>query len=348
MDAFFASVEQRDNPALRGKPVVVGGNPNSRGVVAAASYEARKYGIHSAMPCATAYRLCPEAIFVPHRFDAYKEASRIIRGIFHEYTDLVEPLSLDEAFLDVTDPMIGPPSATLIGKEIKEKINAATQLTASAGISFNKFLAKMASDLNKPDGLSLIRPDQAMEFAAQLPIHKFFGIGKKTAEKMISLGIHNGADLRERSREELTRRFGKAGGYYYRISRGQDDRPVNPHRETKSISTEDTFREDLTDMDALNVKLDELSESLHRRLTKANKWGRTVTLKVKYHDFTNATRSQSFSYPIKDLNEIAVAAKMLLTRTEAGDKAIRLLGVGVSNFPGVKKARKGGQLEIEF
>lgn len=348
MDAFFASVEQRDNPALRGKPVVVGGSPNSRGVVAAASYEARKYGIHSAMPCITAYRLCPEAIFVPHRFDAYKEASRIIRGIFHEYTSLVEPLSLDEAFLDVTQPLQGPPSATLIAREIKQKITDATQLTASAGISYNKFLAKMASDLHKPDGISLIRPDQALEFTAALPIHKFFGIGAKTAEKMKKLGIHTGADLRERSREELIRRFGKVGSYYYRISRGEDSRRVNPHRETKSISTEDTFREDLTDLDALNVKIDELSENLFRRCKKADLWGKTVTLKVKYHDFANATRSQSFSNPVTELNEIAATAKLLLTRTEAGKKAIRLLGVGVSNFPGISKPGPGGQLKIEF
>ena len=348
MDAFFASVEQRDNPELRGKPVVVGGSPNSRGVVAAASYEARKYGIHSAMPCATAYRLCPHAIFVRHRFDAYKEASRIIRGIFHEYTNLVEPLSLDEAFLDVTHPKKGPESATLIAKEIKQRIKEATQLTASAGISFNKFLAKMASDLHKPDGLSLIRPEHAADFTAQLPIHKFFGIGKKTAAKMEALGIHTGADLRARSREELIRRFGKVGKYYYKISRGQDDRVVNPHRETKSISIEDTFGEDLTDMDALKVKIDDLTEGLYRRLQKADKWGRTITLKVKYHDFTNATRSQSFPYPVTDLNEIATTGKELLLKTEAGEKAIRLLGIGTSNFPGIEKPGPGGQLQIEF
>jgi DNA polymerase-4 len=254
MDAFYAAVEQRDFPELRGKPVAVGGSAK-RGVVASASYEARKYGVRSAMPSITAKRQCPDLIFVKHRFDVYKEVSQQIRAIFLEYTDLVEPLSLDEAFLDVTEPKKGPLSATLIAQEILYRINQTTNLTASAGISFNKFLAKVASDINKPNGYKVIPPDEAIPFLEQLKIEKFFGIGKVTAKKMHKMGIHRGADLKKMTEIKLVTYFGKAGRHYYRIVRADDKRPVNPNRIRKSIGAERTFSEDISDLAEMKERL---------------------------------------------------------------------------------------------
>lgn len=331
MDAFYASVEQRDHPEYRGKPLAVGGS-RERGVVAAASYEARKFGVHSAMPSMTAYRLCPEIIFVKPRFEEYKEVSRQIRKIFYQYTDLVEPLSLDEAYLDVTENKMGIPSATLIAREIRSAIKAETQLTASAGISINKFLAKVASDINKPDGVTLIPPSGALSFLESLPIEKFFGIGKVTAAKMKKLGIHTGADLKERSELELARKFGKAGRHYYRIVRAIDNRRVQPDRPSKSVSAENTFRKDVTDPSVMLDFLAPITESVVKRLSKIDTAGRTVTLKIKYHDFTIATRSKTFSTYLNQYDEIYEVIGLLLQQPEPPVKAVRLLGVGVSNL----------------
>ena len=297
MDAFFASVEQRDNPELRGKPVAVGGS-RERGVVAAASYEARKYGVYSAMPSAIAYRKCPNIIFVKHRFDVYKDVSNQIRKIFLDYTDLVEPLSLDEAYLDVTSNKKCMTSATLIAKEIRQRIKESTQLTASAGISINKFLAKTASDINKPDGITLIKPDEAERFIESLKIEKFHGIGKVTAKKMSRMGIHTGSDLKTKSLPFLQKNFGKAGIYYYNISRGIDDRIVNPNRIRKSLSIENTFDRNLTSLAEVKYELDNLSTSLFIRIEKSKSYGKTLTIKLKFDDFTQITRSKTIILPI--------------------------------------------------
>jgi DNA polymerase-4 len=298
MDAFYASVEQRDRPEIEGKPVIVGGDPNSRGVVAACSYEAREFGIHSAMPSATAYKLCPEAVFIRPRFDAYRAVSSEIREIFYEYTDLVEPLSLDEAFLDVTENFKGMPSATLIAREIRKKIYEKTgKLTASAGVSFNKFLAKVASDINKPDGITVITPEMADEFIDKLPIRNFFGVGKVTEEKMLNLGIKTGADLKKYKKEQLIQIFGKSGGYFYDIAHGMDDRPVEPNRIRKSIGKETTFSEDIDDTDQMIEILDDIAVKLENSLIKREAKGRTITLKVKYFDFQSITRSITIDEP---------------------------------------------------
>ena len=296
MDAFYASVEQRDDPSLRGLPVAVGGG-GARGVVMAASYEARKFGVRSAMPGFKARRLCPDLIFVKTRFDAYKTVSRQIREVFLGYTDLIEPLSLDEAFLDVTGPKRGGPIATEIAAAIKAEIREKTELTASAGVSYNKFLAKIASDLEKPDGLTVIRPDQAEAFIATLPVERFFGVGPVTAKKMTSSGIHTGQDLRDRSEAELVRLFGKAGHHYHRISRGIDEREVKPDRPHKSIAAETTFEADLTDPKEMLQRLQPLAERVIERSNAAKAYGRTVTLKIKYRDFTINTRPAHVGSP---------------------------------------------------
>lgn len=330
MDAFFASVEQRDNPEYRGLPLIVGGDPQGRGVVAACSYEARRFGIHSAMPCSRAYRLCPQAIFVRPRFDAYKAVSRQIQAIFNEYTPLVEPLSLDEAYLDVTDCRQCAGSATLIAQEIKRRILAQTGLTASAGVSYNKFLAKTASDVNKPDGLFVILPEQGADFVAELDIGRFYGVGPVTEARMRELGINSGADLRDRSLPELEQAFGKAGHYYHQIARGIDHRSVEPDRPRKSIGAENTFAQDLTDLPAMRVELDSLADQVARLLQARQLAARRVTLKVKYNDFRINTRSQTCPLALSRAAAIAEIAGDLLGRTEAGRQPVRLLGVSVA------------------
>ncbi|MFK7971630.1 MAG: DNA polymerase IV [Bacteroidia bacterium] len=331
MDAFFASVEQRDFPELRGKPVAVGGG-GMRGVVAAASYEARVFGVRSAMPSVTAKRLCPDLIFVKHRFDVYKEVSQQVRDIFYSYTDLVEPLSIDEAYLDVTENHFGIDSAIQIAKEIKTKIHEATNLTASAGVAQNKFLAKIASDLHKPDGITFIPPEKALEFIDQLPIGKFYGVGKKTGEKMKRLNIHTGADLRAWTELELAQRFGKAGRHYYRMVRAIDDRPVRPHRPRKSLSAERTFFEDLATETEMLEALDHIASKVEERLAKGNFSGYTVTLKIKYHDFEQRTRSQTVAFAVSKKSQLMLIAKELLHRPAFPEKPVRLLGLGVSNW----------------
>ena len=333
MDAFYASVEQRDHPEYRGKPLVVGGLPEGRGgVVATASYEARNFGIRSAMPSKQALQLCPHALFVRPRFEAYKEVSRQIREIFSRYTDLIEPLSLDEAYLDVTHDKLNIGSALEIAKQIKDAIRDELQLTASAGVSINKFVAKIASDINKPDGLKFIGPSAIQAFMENLPVGKFHGVGKVTAEKMKKMGLHTGADLKQLSEEELVRSFGKTGRFYYRIVRGVDEREVQPHRETKSLAAEDTFPVDLTTTAEMEVQLDRIALLVCSRLEKYNLKGRTVTLKIKYSDFRQITRNRSFSAPIADLETISATAKQLLASTSPEEKKIRLLGISLSNF----------------
>ena len=297
MDAFYASVEQRDNPELRNKPVAVGGS-SDRGVVAAASYEARTFGVQSAMPSVIAFRRCPDIIFVRPRFDVYAQVSRQIRAIFYEYTDLVEPLSLDEAYLDVTSNKKGMPSATLIAREIKKRIKDETGLTASAGISINKFLAKVASDQDKPDGLYLIQPESAQAFVDNLAINKFHGIGKVTAKKMHDLGIERGKDLKKWELSRLVQVFGKAGKNYYNICRGNDQREVEPNRPRKSVGAEDTFETDLTSLEEMKSELERIGEIVFNRVKKAEAFGRTLTLKLKYSDFKQITRSKNIKYTI--------------------------------------------------
>ncbi|GAB3925076.1 DNA polymerase IV [Mucilaginibacter myungsuensis] len=333
MDAFYASVEQRDNPDLRGKALVVGGSPEGRGgVVATASYEARKFGVRSAMPSKTAQRLCPHVIFVRPRFDVYKDVSRHIREIFSRYTDIIEPLSLDEAYLDVTEDKLGIGSAIEIAQQIKQAIKDELQLTASAGVSINKFVAKIASDINKPDGLKFIGPSSIEPFMEALPVEKFYGVGKVTAAKMMAMGLHSGADLKKLTEDEMSRHFGKAGKFYYQIVRGIDNRAVQPHRETKSMGAEDTFPYDLTEIDEMYTELDKIAETVVKRLERYNLQGRTITLKVKYSDFRQITRNQSFAKPVGDLKTIAATAKSLLLNSGVDDVKIRLLGISLSNF----------------
>ena len=345
MDAFFASVEQRDNPELVGKPVAVGGS-KKRGVVAAASYEARKYGVYSAMPSVTAIRKCPDLIFVPPRFDAYKTASKAIHTVFQQYTDLIEPLSLDEAYLDVTTNKKSLPSATDVATEIKREIKRVTGLTASAGVSFNKFLAKIASDFQKPDGLFVITPNRAQEFIDRLPIEKFYGVGKVTAQKMKSLGILTGMELKQWSREELIMNFGKSGDYFYGVSHGQDNRPVSPHRIRKSIGAERTFSDDKNTIEALKQSLEEIALEVSRRVLKQHTAGRTVTLKIKFSNFSQITRSQSFISPIDDYESILDCALYLLQEAFNEGMSIRLLGITLSNLD--KKEASISQLPFEF
>jgi len=351
MDAFFASVEQLDHPELKGKPIAVGGS-RERGVVAAASYEARKFGVRSAMPSKRAYQLCPKITFVKPRFDRYKAISDQIREIFHDYTDLVEPLSLDEAYLDVTSNKKGLTSATLIAKEIRKRIYDEIGLTASAGISINKFLAKVASDYNKPNGITLIGPEKVHEFLKQLPIKDFFGVGKVTAKKMEDLGIYRGSDLLEWSKEGLSLKFGKSGAYYYHMVRGQDNRPVNPHRIRKSLGAERTFDEDITDTTEMMQRLQKIGEEVQRRLEKSEKEGKTLTLKVKFKDFTQITRSFTKEGKIVGLEEIMSFTERLLLEIDWSiyPKGVRLLGITLSNFDEeIEKPIKGDlQLTLDF
>ena len=330
MDAFYASVEQRDDPALKGKPVAVGGG--HRGVVAAASYEARKFGIRSAMPSVTARRRCPELIFVKPRFDVYRSVSQQIRAIFADYTDLIEPLSLDEAYLDVSEDRCGLGSARAIAEDIRRRIREETQLTASAGVSYCKFIAKLASDHRKPDGLCVITPERGPEFVASLPVSRFHGVGPVTASKMERLGILTGADLQAWTLPQLQAHFGSSADWYWRICRGIDHREVKPDRPYKSVSAERTFDEDLRDPERLAAELERIAGYAWVRIARAKVSGRTVTLKVKFGDFTIISRSKSFAEPVQGLAAFAEAGQALLSALHPLPKGIRLLGLGLHNL----------------
>jgi len=331
MDAFFASVEQLDNPELRGKPVAVGGS-GERSVVAAASYEARKFGVRSAMPSVIAKRLCPELIFVRHHFERYQEISSQVFDILREYSVLVEPLSIDEAFLDVTTDKKNIGSATIIAKKIKKQLWQLTGLTASAGISVNKFLAKIASEIKKPDGLFVIPPDKAQQFIEALPVEKFYGIGKVTAEKMHRLGIHNGAELKNWDQVSLVRNFGKVGLFYFDIVRGIDDRPVEPASERKSVGTELTFEKDIITRFGLIAELYKIEKELMERLDDAGTTGRTVTVKVKFSDFRQITRSKTLQNYIRDFDKLHETVTDIRKQMNLEGTRVRLLGVTVSNL----------------
>ncbi len=346
MDAFYASVEQRDFPQYRGKPLAVGGS-RERGVVAAASYEARKYGVRSAMSSKIAYQKCPGLLFVRPRFDVYKAVSQQIRAIFLEYTDLVEPLSLDEAYLDVTSNKKNIPSATIIAGEIKARIKESLGLTASAGISINKFLAKVASDHQKPDGLTLIGPDKAEAFISGLPVEKFYGVGKVTLEKMHQLGIFTGQDLSERTEEELMKHFGKTGRFYYNIARCIDPRTVEPNRLRKSIGAETTFETDIVGMEAIWEELTPIAAQVWQRMSHNHISGKTLTLKIKFASFEQITRSKTVPYPIDTQFSILSLAKDLAQSVDVSNQPIRLLGLAVSNLDN-KPLEAGTQLTLNF
>lgn len=346
MDAFYASVEQLDNPDLIGKPVAVGGN-EIRGVVSAASYEARKFGVRSAMSGVLAKKKCPHLIFVPPRFDRYKEISSKIREIFYDYTDLVEPLSLDEAYLDVTENKVGNPSASLIAQEIRDRIWDELQLRASAGISINKFIAKVASDINKPNGQKTINPEDVIPFLEQLSVNKFYGVGKVTAAKMHNKGIFTGLDLKQKSLEDLTTFFGKSGKHYYQIVRGIHYSAVKPDRIRKSIAAERTFNENLSSEIFMLERLDKIANELERRMLKSNTKGKTVTLKIKYSDFTQQTRSKTIIHFISKKNEFMPVVKELLFQ-EKLKNSVRLLGISFSNLDSEKKEPFWVQLEFDF
>src|SRR5271166_3284386 len=331
MDAFYASVEQRDDPALKGRPVAVG-HPGRRGVVAAASYEARRFGVRSAMPSTTAMRKCLELVFVPPRFDVYRSVSRQIHAIFRDYTPLVEPLSLDEAYLDVTDNLKGLPTAWATAKEIRARIRDETVLTASAGISYNKLLAKLASDHHKPNGQFVIMPDEGQAFVASLPVAKLHGVGPVTAAKMHALGIETGADLRRQTFDFLRNHFGKSGTWYYDLARGQDNRPVQPDRERKSSGSETTFAEDLTDPGRIEAGVIAMADEVWTWCERANSRGRTVTVKIKWADFQQSTRSRSLEAPIETGDGLRKAALELIRLVFPPPKGIRLVGVTLSNF----------------
>ena len=331
MDAFYASVEQRDFPELRGKPVAVG-RAEARSVVAAASYEARKFGVRSAMPSLQAQRLCPQLHFQPARFEVYRAVSAQIRSIFLDYTDLVEPLSLDEAYLDVTRDKKNIRSATLIALEIKKRIREKTSLTASAGVSYNKFLAKMASDYRKPNGIFVVEPHQAEAFILPLPIEKFYGVGEVTARKFKEMGVHTGADLLKLSRNYLMSRFGKVGSYYYDIVRGIDERPVQPERIRKSYSVENTYAEDIHDRFGLITELYRLEKRLAHLLERDGVAAKTVVIKVRYHDFSTQSRNQTLPYPVSNFESLHQAVRQMRDSFPWQDQGIRLLGVGVQNL----------------
>ena len=347
MDAFFASVEQLDNPALRGKPIAVGGG-SERGVVAAASYEARKYGVRSAMSGRQAKKLCPELIFVSSNGSRYREVSEQIREVFHEYTDLVEPLSLDEAYLDVTQNKKGMISATQIAEEIRQKIEHKTKLTASAGISINKFLAKVASDYNKPNGQKTSPPEEVLDFMEALDVRKFHGIGKVTADKMYRQGIYTGADLKARTLEYLTSRFGKSGQYYHNVVRGIHTSEVKPVRIAKSVGAERTFTKNLSSEIYMEERLEDIVKALQKRMGKKKVAGKTVTLKIKYSDFVIQTRSKTLPFYISDASLILEEAKKLLYQEKLQD-SVRLLGISLSNFKVAKKQEPiEEQLKLRF
>jgi DNA polymerase-4 len=346
MDAFYASVEQMDNPDLQGKPVAVGGN-EIRGVVSAASYEARKFGVRSALSGALAKKYCPDLIFVKPRFDRYKEISQKIRKIFHDYTDLVEPLSLDEAYLDVTNNKKGNPSASLIAQEIRFRILNEVGLTASAGISINKFIAKVASDVNKPNGQKTVSPDEVIPFLEELPIRKFYGVGKVTAEKMYQLGIFTGLDLKSKPIEFLEKHFGKSGTYYFYVVRGIHNSEVKPNRITKSVAAEHTFDENLTSEIFMQERLETIAAELDRRLKKHKIAGKTVTLKIKYSDFTQQTRSKTLPYFISDKSLLFDTVNELLFQERMKD-SVRLLGISLSNLNTEIKKTIVVQLKFDF
>ena len=348
MDAFYASVEQRDNPELRGKPIAVG-HAEQRGVVSAASYEARRYGVRSAMSSLKAKQLCPHIIFVPGRMNVYKEVSAQVHRIFQEYTDLIEPLSLDEAFLDVTHNKKGIELAVDIAKEIKKRIREELNLVASAGISYNKFLAKVASDYRKPDGLCTIHPDQALEFISKLPIEAFWGVGKVTAQKMHSLGIHKGKDLQQCTLEMLTRLFGKAGHVYYDFAQGIDLRPVEAERIRKSVGCEHTLDKDITASSSVIIELYHVATELIERLKRSGFSGNTLTLKIKFYDFKQITRSITREQELNNMNDILPLAKQLLKEVDYSIRPIRLIGLTVSNPKEEREEHdEWKQLELEF
>jgi len=348
MDAFYASVEQRDNPNLRGKPLVVGGDPDSRGVVAAASYEARKFGIRSAIPCSRAQRLCPSAIFVPPRMSRYKEVSRQIHRIFADYTDLIEPLSLDEAYLDVTADKAGLGSATATAEAIRTRIRDELQLTASAGVAPIKFVAKIASDFNKPDGQTVVPPHRVLAFIRPLPIRKLWGVGPATAEQIEALGVTTIGDLAAIPESKLLARLGKRGPFLSRLARGIDARSVSPNRERKSQGAERTFAEDVLDRSRLEEVLEGQAERVCERISQQGIRARTVTLKIRYADFTTLTRSETLSIPTADAAQTVDAAKRLLDKTEAGERPVRLIGVSLSNLVRPGGSTVKGQLELPF
>ncbi|GLB53095.1 DNA polymerase IV 2 [Neptunitalea chrysea] len=338
MDAFYASVEQMDHPELKGKPLAVGGG-SKRGVVSAASYEARKYGVRSAISGYLAKKRCPELIFVKPRFDRYKEISQKIRAIFYDYTDLVEPLALDEAYLDVTENKKGNPSATLIAEEIRTRIFNEIGLTASAGISINKFVAKIASDYNKPNGQKTVNPEEVIEFLEKLDIRKFYGVGKVTADKMYQHGIFTGADLKTKSLDYLNTHFGKSGAHYYNIVRGVHTSSVKPHRTPKSVGAERTFSENLTSEIFMLERLTNIAEELDKRLKQSKIAGKTITLKIKYSNFEQHTRSKTLPYFIADKNLVLEIAKELLYQQKP-ENSVRLLGISLSNLNTEKKETK--------
>ncbi|GLB48283.1 DNA polymerase IV [Neptunitalea lumnitzerae] len=345
MDAFYASVEQMDNPELKGKPVAVGG-AEKRGVVSAASYEARKYGVRSAISGYLAKKRCPDIIFVKPRFERYREISQKIRNIFYEYTDLVEPLALDEAYLDVTQNKKGNPSATKIAREIRKRIFDEIGLTASAGISINKFVAKIASDYNKPNGQKTVNPEEVINFLEQLDIKKFYGVGKVTAEKMYQHGIFTGLDLKTKSLEYLETHFGKSGSHYYHIVRGIHTSEVKPHRTPKSVGAERTFSENLTSEIFMLEKLTNIAQELEKRLKKNNIAGKTITLKIKYSTFEQQTRSKTLSYFVADKHLILETAKELLYQQKPED-SVRLLGISLSNLNTDKKEKQTPEKPIQ-
>lgn len=346
MDAFYASVEQMDNPALRGKPIAVGGSEN-RGVVAAASYEARKYGVRSAISSIIAKKNCPDLIFVPPRFDRYKEISAQIQKIFYEYTDLVEPLSLDEAYLDVTVNKKGNPSATLLALEIRQRIFDTVGLTASAGISVNKFVAKIASDYNKPNGQKTVKPEEVIPFLEQLAIRKFYGVGKVTTEKMYQLGIFTGLELKNKSLDFLEKHFGKSGSFYYNVVRGIHNSEVKSNRITKSVAAEHTFDSNLSSEVFMMEKLEIIASSLEKRLNKHKVAGKTITLKIKYSDFTQQTRSKTMPYFVSDKALIMEIVSELLYQ-ERMKNSVRLLGISLSNLNTELKKFVVVQLKFDF
>tara|TARA_R110000868_G_scaffold292530_2_gene553031 strand:+ start:1594 stop:2691 length:1098 start_codon:yes stop_codon:yes gene_type:complete len=349
MDAFYASVEQLDNPDLKGKAIAVGGG-GKRGVISAASYEARKFGVKSAMAGNLAVKLCPELIFVRANFERYHEISKKVKAIFLDYTDLVEPLSLDEAYLDVTENKKGNPSASLIAKEIRERIFNEVGLTASAGISINKFIAKVASDYNKPNGQKTVNPEEVLKFLEDLDIRKFYGVGKVTAEKMYQKGIFTGLDLKQKSLEYLDDNFGKSGRYYYHVVRGIHNSEVKPNRIRKSLAAERTFSENLSSEIFMLEKLEHIAEEVSRRLNKSNVAGKTLTLKIKYSDFTLQTRSKTLAYYLSDKSIILETAKDLLYQEKLSN-SVRLLGISMSNLNTEKRKKpeqKSVSVQLKF
>ena len=345
MDAFYASVEQRDDPKLRGKAIAVGGG-GPRGVVATASYEARVFGVKSAMPGARARRLCPDLIFVKPRFEVYRAVSIQVREIFARFTDMIQPLSLDEAYLDVTENKPGLASATVIAQEIRRMIREETGLTASAGVSYNKLIAKLASDQNKPDGICVVRPDEGARFMAEMPVRRIHGVGPVTARRMQALGIETGADLLARDLSFLQQHFGSAAPFYYRAARGEDDRPVHERQERKSVSVEDTFFDDLITQEALVTEIDRIAHSLWTRIEKSGAYGRTVVLKIKFADFRIITRSRSMSAPVRSAELLAETGRALLIAQLPLRMGARLLGLGVHNLDSEEPAEGGQQLSF--